>query len=105
MLANEGFRRELAQHHEFSSHSGSDWASSTWGDLSEAAKTKFNALATQFRRSRGYQPLEGSEDHSLNVLMPSGGTSACSRRHSGPRSDVGDTELSNLGGMSRMKIQ
>lgn len=57
MLANEGFRNELAQHAEFRAQTTSSGSSSSndlhhaWNELSEAAKTKFSALATKFRRA------------------------------------------------------
>mmetsp|Transcript_19768 Transcript_19768/g.35159 ORF Transcript_19768/g.35159 Transcript_19768/m.35159 type:complete len:226 (-) Transcript_19768:38-715(-) len=67
MLANEGFRRELEQHTEFreqfsSSQEGgtTNWQQA-WQGLSEAAKTKFDALATKFRRNPEYRQLDSDE--------------------------------------------
>jgi len=90
MLANEGFRRELRQHQEFESQVADGSFEFSWNDLSQAAKTKFNALATKFQRHE-YASV-GQDD--MNALFPSDGASFASPT-------VKETELSD---MTRMKI-
>lgn len=81
MLSDEGFRSELARHADLSAaasaaagsgagtsghgagagagaaEAGLDWAGA-WEELSEAAKTKFEALATRFQRVQGAHDSE-----------------------------------------------
>mmetsp|Transcript_12461 Transcript_12461/g.26680 ORF Transcript_12461/g.26680 Transcript_12461/m.26680 type:complete len:215 (+) Transcript_12461:91-735(+) len=110
MFANEGFRNELAKHEEFRSQlndnqGDSDWGA-TWNSLGEAAKTKFNALATQFQRTNDYQEIGTSADeHSFNALLPSNGSSSGIRRRQRQQDEEG-MEMNDFGGgKSSMKMK
>ncbi len=128
MLANEGFRAELARHDEFrdaasrlpSSDGAEGGSASSWsnalGGLSEAAQTKLAALATRWQLGQqqqqqqlpGYSELgdadEDDDDPYLNSLMPSGGAgarAAQSRRRGGDDGDA--VELGEMTSTARAK--
>ena len=126
LLADEGFRRQLAQHDEFrgassfstttttttttsSSNNGAsddfDWAAA-WQGLTGSARVRFEALATKFSRSPEYQAIASSGDDTLNAMFPSGGTTrARNKNQRGGSDNESGTEMQELGSMSRMKIQ
>ena len=96
MIANATFRKELNKHKEFTSKE--EWG---WGDLSEAAKTKFSALVTKFQRGQEYNAVPSQE---FTSLFPSGEVGTGGRKKSSNSESDSDAVEMNSFGMSRMKM-
>jgi hypothetical protein len=126
MLANEGFRAELARHDEFrdaasrlpSSGGAEGGSASSWsnalGGLSEAAQTKLAALATRWQLGQQQQQqqlpayselgdADEDDDPYLNSLMPSGGAGARAAQSRRGGADGDAVELGEMASTARAK--